>query len=504
MTLIVHVFDFIIVTLLRLLDKIDKSSERFVEDKTWLEDILIDEPKIEYDSANENLEPEDPHAKEVLAAKHTQELAKDPNYEPSVEEQQMDEEPTTPHQNQSEQECIEATRTSKRKRGTRAKNKLPETVYVVNEVGIAGQPLEPYSVQAKFRNTVGVVVRTYLNDKYVKNNLTPFDEFSRITQAQWDEFVRQKTTEEAIELSKANTMLAKRDTHKPHLGPSGYAAKVDKWNKEREDAIAKGLPDLYEGVNERMFHWCKAREVKVVRGEKDSPKPETKKVVSRIMSLAEEHKAGKFVPDREKDFLTVAIGTKEHGGRCRGISSKLNWKEGFAEDHYNQEMRETAEQVFKERFFTFVKNTPGLAIPGLASSLGLDSSPGLASSPGLGSTPCLVVPLPSGDQHAIDSITSPTPCEVARALVIPGSGLFHGTPIPPDYARVQVHSVEPKHEGERLDISTPEGIHFLGQSVDQFILWHKNYIMNLAPQEQLELEHGPIGDTREEEHVVPK
>ncbi|KAJ1259476.1 hypothetical protein BS78_10G158600 [Paspalum vaginatum] len=182
-------------------------------------------------------------------------------------------------------------------------------------------------------------------------------------------------------------------------------------------------------------------------------------------------------------------------------------------------MRETAEQVFKERFFTFVKNTPGLAIPGLA------SSPNFASSPDIGSTPCLVLPLiPSNDQCAVDSITSPTPCElhiplgiqgrtreVARALAIPGSSLFHGTPIPPDYARVQVPSIEPKHNGERLDIPTPEGIHFLGQSVDKFILWHKKYIMNLAPQEQLQLEqghvvleHGPIGDSMEEEHVVPE
>ncbi|KAJ1257082.1 hypothetical protein BS78_K222000 [Paspalum vaginatum] len=333
--------------------------------------------------------------------------------------------------------------------------------------------------------------------------------------------MRQKTTEEAIELSKANIAFAERDTHKSHLGPGGYAAKVDKWNKEREDAIAKGLPDPYEGVNEQTFHWCKAREVKVAGGGKDFPKTETKEVVSRIMSLAKEHKASKFVSDREKDFLTVAIGKKEHGGQCRGISSKLNWKEGFAEDRYKykkhdrfkQEMREIAEQVFKERFFDFVKNTPGLAIPGLASSPGLDSSP------------CLVLPLiPSNDQCAVNSVTSPTPCElhiplgihgrteeVARALVILGSGLFHGTPIPPDYARFQVLSVEPKHEGETLDIPTPEGIHFLGQSVDQFILWHKKYIMNLAPQEQLQLKqghvvlkHGPIGDAMEEEHVVPE
>ena len=53
-------------------------------------------------------------------------------------------------------------------------------------------------------------------------------------------------------------MLAKRDVHKENLGPGGYAAKLEKWQKEREDAIAKELPDPYEGLDERSFHWIKA------------------------------------------------------------------------------------------------------------------------------------------------------------------------------------------------------------------------------------------------------
>jgi len=87
--------------------------------------------------------------------------------------------------------------------------------------------------------------------------------------------------------------------------------------------------------------------------------------------------------------------------------------------------------------------------------------------------------------------------KVARALVIPGSTLFHGNEIPPNYARVEVVSVEPKHAEERIDIAMPEGIEFLGQCVNQFILWNKLYILNLAPldqqrpieQRQLALEH---------------
>jgi hypothetical protein len=42
-------------------------------------------------------------------------------------------------------------------------------------------------------------------------------------------------------------------------------------------------------------------------------------------------KKGFFVPDKEKDMLTAAIGTPEHRGRVRGISSTLPWSKAFRE-----------------------------------------------------------------------------------------------------------------------------------------------------------------------------
>ncbi|KAJ1257151.1 hypothetical protein BS78_K194400 [Paspalum vaginatum] len=214
--------------------------------------------------------------------------------------------------------------------------------------------------------------KTELTNKYLKNNLTPFEEYGKITPAQWDEFVRQRTTKEAIQRSAANSALAKTDRHKPHLGPGGYAAKVEQWLKEREDLIAKGLPDPYEGLNERTYLRVKGREVKVPGGEKGFAKPETAEVVKRIKFWAEKEKEGKFVSDREKDCLTRGLGTKEHGGQVRGLSSKKNWKQGFSEDihkykkhdRYKQEMRETAKEVFMEEIKTMF--TQGkFDIPGL-------------------------------------------------------------------------------------------------------------------------------------------
>ncbi|KAJ1276978.1 hypothetical protein BS78_05G258600, partial [Paspalum vaginatum] len=385
--------------------------------------------------------------------------------------------------------------------GKRAKNKLLETVYTVREVRAAGEPLEPKEVRAKFRNHVGVVARTWieptwpdwrdvpperkellwtelskvfqfpqgdvekvkkhalkqlgvsyrkwktdLTNRFLKNNLTPFDEFGKITPAQWDELKRQRTTEEAIKLSKANAALAKRDLHKPRLGP---------------DLIAKGLPDPYEGLNDQTFQWVKGREVKVPGGQTRIAKPETQEVVERIRFWAEKEKEGKFISDRENDDLTKGLGTKEHGGRVRGVSSKVNWKEGFTEDRhkykkhdrYKQKMRETAREFFMEE---------------VKSMMSQGQFPTMAPTD-------LQIQLPSASTP-VDNIKTPTPCElhiplgihgrtgkVANAVLTPGSSLFHGTPIPPEYARVEVVSVEAKHTEEMIDIPTPEGIHYLGQ-----------------------------------------
>ena len=143
----------------------------------------------------------------------------------------------------------------------------------------------------------------------------------------------------------------------------------------------------------------------------------------------------------------------------------MNWKEGFTadrhkykkHDRFKQEMRETAKEVFMEEVRSFLTADGKLSAP--------DNTAG---------SPEIQLP-PS---FPVDSIKSPTPCELhiplgihgrteeaAKAIAIPDSGLFHGTPIPSEYVRIEVFSVEAKHAEEMIDIPTPEGIHFLGQSV---------------------------------------
>ena len=63
--------------------------------------------------------------------------------------------------------------------------------------------------------------------------------------------------------------------------------------------------------------------------------------------------------------------------------------------------------------------------------------------------------------------------EVAKGVAHPPSGLHHNNRIPPDYTRVEVHSVKLKFMQWKIDHPTPKGLTLLGEVMNQFILWHK-------------------------------
>ena len=71
----------------------------------------------------------------------------------------------------------------------------------------------------------------------------------------------------------------------------------------------------------------------------------------------------------------------------------------------------------------------------------------------------------------VDRIWEPTSCtlvflsgrqnivmEVATGVAHPPGGLHHNNKIPPDYTRVEVHTVKPEFMQWRIDYVTPEGL----------------------------------------------
>ena len=90
----------------------------------------------------------------------------------------------------------------------------------------------------------------------------------------------------------------------------------------------------------------------------------------------------------------------------------------------------------------------------------------------------LKVPSSQGSTTAttpIDRIWEPTSCtlvflsgrqnivmDVAMGVAHPPGGLHHNNKIPPDYTRVEVHTVKPEFMQWRIDYATPEGLVLLG------------------------------------------
>jgi hypothetical protein len=109
-------------------------------------------------------------------------------------------------------------------------------------------------------------------------------------------------------------MKAAENPH--HLGSGGYAAKMAKWRKEEEERRVAGLPTVFEGMDERSRNWILARVPAIAPdGNVSFQKPSTEQIYQKLEELAEMQKKGLFVPDREKDMLSAAIGKPEHPDR---------------------------------------------------------------------------------------------------------------------------------------------------------------------------------------------
>ena len=69
--------------------------------------------------------------------------------------------------------------------------------------------------------------------------------------------------------------------------------------------------------------------------------------VKKIQHYIDAAQQGTFVPERENDELTMALGNPEHPGRTGGTPGSVPWKAGFpdAGGYKSQERRKKVEQI---------------------------------------------------------------------------------------------------------------------------------------------------------------
>jgi hypothetical protein len=167
-----------------------------------------------------------------------------------------------------------------------------------------------------------------MNVKYAKIGMDPTTKY-KISKGQWVVFLEQRNDPNFLVWSEANSQLAKGNKYHHHLGTSGYQRQVPKWRQEENAKKTVGLLVLSEQVGERSANWIRARKPKETETGVSFEDAILDKASKSIFAVAGMQQEGKFMPQRERDILSVGLGNPEHSGRVRGISSKEGWKDGF-------------------------------------------------------------------------------------------------------------------------------------------------------------------------------
>jgi hypothetical protein len=95
--------------------------------------------------------------------------------------------------------------------------------------------------------------KSELNIKYVKKGLMT-KHMGKITEAQWKEFVQQKTDPKPLTISNEYAKMLKNNIYPHHMGSKGYVAKIPEWKKKIEEAVSAGNPNLVEDTEERTVN----------------------------------------------------------------------------------------------------------------------------------------------------------------------------------------------------------------------------------------------------------
>jgi hypothetical protein len=164
--------------------------------------------------------------------------------------------------------------------------------------------------------------KSKLNMKYMKKGLMP-KHMGKITEAQWKEFVQQKTDPKALAISNEYVEMSKKNIYPHHMGSKGYVAKIPKWKKKIEEAVSAGNPNLVEDIEERTVNWLLSRSELTQDGKLVHKKKGVATVQEKTVQLTEKKIPGLFKSDRKNDVLSGALDNAEHTGRIRSVASQM-------------------------------------------------------------------------------------------------------------------------------------------------------------------------------------
>src|ERR1043165_1726043 len=295
-------------------------------------------------------------------------------------------------------------------------------------------------------------------------------------------------------MSETNKKNAAKKKLHHRTGSGGYHKAQPLWGKAQRDLIEKGIrPETYLW-SPRGKNWF--------FGAGGSLDPETGKLVwnnkkmdatvEKLRDLFAKSAKGTFVPDRENNEITEALGNPEHPGRTRGTSGSVPWKYGFpdAGGYRSRERKRKKEVSLMEQLNARVKVLEEAHRVDEATQ---EATPPSQRRSSVASTELeLVVAQPeltAPTSYPVDAITENQDCQLlakfghltpkaAIGTVRPPrpEGTFHCSPIPQGYAVVMVDEIHEGYEKLELDYPTGEGENRLSQALKTPCLWRKELI----------------------------
>jgi hypothetical protein len=98
--------------------------------------------------------------------------------------------------------------------------------------------------------------KSEMNTIYVKKGLVR-KHMGKIIDAQWKEFVQQKTGPKALAISNEFAEMLK-NIYPHRIGSSRYVGKIPEWKKKIEEVVNANNPNPVDDIEERTVNWLLA------------------------------------------------------------------------------------------------------------------------------------------------------------------------------------------------------------------------------------------------------
>ena len=158
-----------------------------------------------------------------------------------------------------------------------------------------------------------------------------------------------KTSENSKKMLATNKINVAKKKHHYRMGSGGYLKARPLWDNAENDLIAKGVePETLNWPDHcRTWFFGVGGTLDPVSGKCIWTNEQLRLPITRLQEYIDAAQQGTFVPDRENDELTMALGNPEHPGRTRGTPGSLPWRAGFpdAGGYKSHERRKKMEQT---------------------------------------------------------------------------------------------------------------------------------------------------------------